>query len=84
MAKITFKQSGKTIDWTGEEASILEAAEAADLELDFGCRQGNCTMCQQPILAGEVEYPEGHNGVPDPGNQLLCCSVPKGDVVIDA
>ena len=47
---------------------------------------GNCTACQQPIVSGEVEYPNGHTGEPDEGNALLCCCTPKGDadVVVDA
>jgi len=84
MSKIVFQKSEVTVDWDGEPDSILEAGEEVGLDLPFGCRQGNCTMCQQPVVSGEVEYPEGHNGVPDPGNQLLCCSVPRGDLVIDA
>ena len=84
MSKVIFKKSGVTADWTGKELSLLDLGEANGLDLPFGCRQGNCTMCQQPLDAGEVTYPEGHNGVPDDGNILLCCSQPKGDVEIDA
>ena len=84
MSKVTFQKSGKTFEWTGANESILELAEANGIDLDFGCRMGNCTACQQPVLSGEVDYPMGHTGVPEEGNQLLCCSVPKGDVVIDA
>lgn len=86
MPKIIFKKSALELDWTGDEESILELAEANDLDLDFGCRAGNCTACQYPVESGTVEYPMGHTGEPDPGNQLLCCCVPsgEGDVVIDA
>lgn len=84
MAQVTFQQSGKTIQWTGDHDNILELAEANELDLDYGCRMGNCTACQQPVISGEVEYPDGHSGEPDDGNQLLCCSIPKGDLVIDA
>lgn len=84
MANVTFQQSNLSIEWTGEHDSLLELAEANGLSLDFGCRQGNCTACQQPVTSGEVDYPEGHGGEPDPGNALLCCCVPTRDVVIDA
>lgn len=84
MNKVTFKKSGVIGEWTGDHPNILVLGESLDLDLPFGCRMGNCTMCQQPLLGGEVDYPEGHNGVPDDGNVLLCCSVPKADVVIDA
>ena len=79
MANIVFKKSGVTAPWTGNEESILELGEIHDLDLDYGCRMGNCTACQQPVLSGEVDYPNGHTGEPDEGNALLCCCQPKGD-----
>lgn len=86
MPKVIFKKSNETIEWTGSEESILELAEANGLDLDYGCRMGNCTACQQTIISGEVDYPNGHTGEPEQGNALLCCCEPKGDddVVIDA
>ena len=86
MPKILFQKSKLELDWTGDEESILELAEANDLDLDYGCRMGNCTACQQTVVSGEVEYPNGHTGEPEEGNALLCCSQPKGDadLVIDA
>ena len=86
MPKIIFQKSGAEVEWTGDEENILECAEENDLDLDYGCRMGNCTACQQAIISGEVEYPNGHSAEPEVGSALLCCSVPKGDadVVIDA
>lgn len=86
MASIVFEKSGITVPWTGTEESILELGEIHDLDLDYGCRMGNCTACQQAIVSGEVDYPNGHTGEPDEGNALLCCCQPKGDadVVINA
>lgn len=86
MAKVTFKQSDVAADWEGQAESILELGEDLGLDLPYGCREGNCTACQQPLVSGEIEYPHGHNGVPDEGNVLICCSRPVdgGDLVIDA
>ncbi|MEM8550488.1 MAG: 2Fe-2S iron-sulfur cluster-binding protein [Verrucomicrobiota bacterium] len=84
MPTVTFNESGVSAPWSGEHDNILELAEAEGLNLDFGCRMGNCTACQQPLVSGEVNYPDGHGGEPDDGNILICCSVPKDDVVIDA
>lgn len=86
MTQVTFKKSDKTVEWVDQAESLLELGEDLDIDLPFGCREGNCTMCQQPILSGEIEYPNGHNGIPDDGHILLCCSRPKedSDVVIDA
>lgn len=86
MPKVIFRKSGVEAEWTGDEESILELAESEGLDLDYGCRMGNCTACQQTLVSGEVEYPMGHTGEPEEGNRLICCSVPKGDedVVFDA
>ena len=86
MANVTFKKSNETVEWVEQADSLLELGEDLGLDLPFGCREGNCTACQQPLVSGEVEYPHGHNGVPDEGNILLCCCQPKddSDVVIDA
>jgi ferredoxin len=84
MSKVTFKISGVEAEWTGEQGSLLELAEAKGMDLNFGCRAGRCTACQQPLVSGEVDYPAGHQGTPEEGNILLCCSQPKADVVIDA
>ena len=84
MSTVTFKQSGLTATWDDEHDSILELAEDEGLNLDFGCRSGSCTSCQQTILSGEIEYPDGHDGEPDKGKVLICCSIPKGDIVIEA
>ena len=43
MANIVFEKSGVTAPWTGTEESILELGEIHDLDLDYGCRMGNCT-----------------------------------------
>ena len=84
--KIIFQKSGVEAEWTGAEESILEFGETQDLDLDYGCRMGNCTACQHKIISGEVSYPNGHAGEPDAGHALLCCCEPKGDadVVIEA
>lgn len=84
MATVTFLKSGVSAVWTGEHDNLLELAEAEGLSLDFGCRMGSCTACQQLLVSGEVAYPEGHDGVPDEGYALLCCSVPVSNVEIDA
>jgi ferredoxin len=84
MSKVTFHKSNKSAEFNAASGSILELGESLGIDLDFGCRVGNCTACQQPVMEGSVSYPEGHNGEPDEGNALICCCVPDGDVVIDA
>ncbi|GHB93892.1 2Fe-2S iron-sulfur cluster-binding protein [Cerasicoccus arenae] len=84
MPKVTFQRSNVSAEWDAVEDSLLDFAEAHGLDLDFGCRVGNCTACQQKLISGEVEYQFDHGAVADEGKILLCCSIPKTDVVIDA
>lgn len=81
---VVFQKSDKKAVWDGSSESLLELGESLGINLDFGCRRGNCTACQQPKVSGDIEYLHEHNGVPEDGNILLCCSVPRSDVVIDA
>ena len=55
MSKVIFKKSQVEVEWTDEEASILELAEANDLDLDYGLVMGNSIACQHRIVSGEVE-----------------------------
>lgn len=84
MPKVTFAESGVTAEWTGEHESILELAEEHGLALDFMCRMGSCTTCQQPLVSGEVEYVQEKSADPDDGHELICSCIPKTDVVIRA
>ncbi|MGF1451341.1 MAG: 2Fe-2S iron-sulfur cluster-binding protein [Opitutales bacterium] len=84
MPKVTFQKSGVEADWDPSKDYILDLAEESGLALDYSCRMGSCTACMQPIASGEVEYPEGHSADVEPGHALLCCSIPKTDVVVDA
>ena len=40
--------------WRPTDASVLEAAERAGLELPFSCRSGICATCRTKIVAGEA------------------------------
>lgn len=84
MANVTFQESGLTLAWTGEHESILELAESNGLDLDYGCRMGNCTACQQALISGEIEYTDEPGGTPDEGKILICCSTPRTDIVVGA
>jgi len=84
MPKVTFQKSNVSAQWDESEEYLLDFAESRGLDLDFGCRVGNCTMCQQSLISGEVDYPNGHGAEPDEGHILLCCAQPETDVVIDA
>ncbi len=83
-AKITFKKSKKTLQWDGSKPSLLEFAEANGLHPKFGCRAGACGTCKVSLKKGEVAYTTAPAADPGSGKALLCCSLPKGDLEIDA
>jgi ring-1,2-phenylacetyl-CoA epoxidase subunit PaaE len=57
------------------DASVLEAAERAGIELPFSCRAGICATCRTKIVAGEAQM--AHNIALEPwevdAGFVLCC-----------
>jgi ring-1,2-phenylacetyl-CoA epoxidase subunit PaaE len=58
-----------------DDASVLEAAERAGLELPFSCRSGICATCRTKIVSGEAVM--SHNIALEPWEMnagfVLCC-----------
>ena len=52
-ASIVFKRAGTTaaLPWT---QTVLEAAEAAGVDIPFECRSGICGQCKTQLISGEV------------------------------
>ncbi len=82
--QVKFDQTGKTLTWTGESASILEFAEANGVQLPFGCRMGNCGSCSQKLVKGEVHYPNPPSFSPQTGFCLTCSSIPTSDIELSS
>lgn len=76
-AEIVFARSGKTLTWREGEGTILEFAEANDLDPAYSCRAGICGTCQCKIQAGEVTYQAPPTAEVDAGAVLICISKPK-------
>ena len=58
------------------------------LALPYECRNGGCGLCLCSVEHGSVEHrPYQRSALPDAlkaqGKALMCCAVPKGDVVIE-
>ena len=83
MTTVTFKASGKVVVWNTDYETLLEFAEDQDLNVSFGCREGNCHTCACGLIKGEVEYIEEPALEPDDGSILICCSIPKTNIEID-
>jgi len=81
--QVNFRRSDASADWDGSANSILELAENCGLEPEFSCRSGICNACKCTLVSGEVEYFEQPLTAPENGKVLICCSRPKGTVVLD-
>lgn len=76
-AEIFFSESGQTLTWTPKDGTILELAEANNLNPPYSCRAGICLTCMCVVKEGEVEYEETPTGTPDQGTVLICVAKPK-------
>lgn len=80
---VTFRKSNTSAAWDGSAGSLLELAENAGLNPEFVCRSGICNACKCGLVSGEVEYFEEPLVHPEAGQVLICCSRPKGAVILD-
>ena len=80
---VSFVRSGITTNWDPRYASLLELAEACSVPTRWSCRTGVCHNCESGLLSGSVTYSPEPVEPPATGNLLICCSQPRGDVVLD-
>ncbi|MFP6762530.1 MAG: iron-sulfur cluster-binding domain-containing protein, partial [Planctomycetaceae bacterium] len=80
--KVKFNRTGKEVAWTDDFNNLLEMAETLGLQIDSGCRAGNCGTCEVALLEGAVSYVHAGAEIAD-GSCLACISLPDGDVVLD-
>jgi stearoyl-CoA 9-desaturase NADPH oxidoreductase len=80
--KIRFSGSGVEVQNSG--ASLLEQAEQAGVQPQFGCRMGICHTCTCRKVSGTVKnlLTDEVSSGPDQSIQL-CVSAPLSDLVID-
>lgn len=66
--------------------TLLDAAEAAGVAIDFSCRSGICGTCRTRLLEGEVDAEGGALGAAErtEGWILPCIAFARGHCVIDA
>ncbi|HKA96423.1 MAG TPA: MOSC domain-containing protein [Streptosporangiaceae bacterium] len=80
---VAFARSGLTVHWDPGRTSLLELAEACDVPVRWSCRTGVCHTCETALLSGTVDYAPDPVDDPADGSALICCSRPRGDLVID-
>ena len=78
--EVSFRSTGKKLQWTGDVGTILELAEQNGLFLPSGCRAGNCGTCATPVLAGSFIYLSKPEAPVEEGSCLVCVSVPTEDI----
>ena len=80
---VLFSRSNLSVRWDPSFGSLLDLAEACDVPAGFGCRTGVCHACQSSLVSGEVDYQYDPLEPPPPGQVLLCCTQPRGDLALD-
>ena len=81
--QVSFARSGVTLPWDARYGSLLELAEACDVPVQWSCRTGVCHTCETALIAGDVDYDPEPLDPPARGDALICCSRPRGGVVLD-
>ena len=80
--KVKFNRAGKEAEWDEKCDNLLELAETLGLQIDSGCRAGNCGTCEVALLEGAVSCIHAGAEIAN-GSCLACISLPDGDVVLD-
>jgi ferredoxin-NADP reductase len=80
---VSFSRSGLSVHWDPAFQSLLELAEACNVPVRWACRTGVCHTCESGLIAGTVSYQPEPLERPAEGNLLICCSQPRGEVLLD-
>jgi ferredoxin-NADP reductase len=81
--RVSFARAGLTVSWNSKFQSLLELAEACEVQVRWACRTGVCHTCECGLISGSVKYDPEPLELPAAGNLLICCSRPRNDLVID-
>jgi ferredoxin-NADP reductase/MOSC domain-containing protein YiiM/ferredoxin len=80
---VTFSRSDLDVPWDDRYPSLLDFAEACDVPVAFGCRNGTCHNCESGLLAGEVIYHIEPLEPPLDGRVLVCSCRPSSELTLD-
>ena len=81
---VHFARSGTTLTWDGKDASLLDLAARHGIEIESGCRAGNCGTCAVAVRSGTVRYTSERDATTEEGACLTCIAVPDGNLELDA
>ena len=82
--EINFVRANKKLMWDGSDTSLLDFAERNGINMDSGCRAGNCGTCLTAIRSGDIEHVSPTGMDVEKGSCLACIAVPKSSIEIDA
>ena len=80
---VTFARSGISVPFDLERGSVLDLADACDIDSRWSCRTGVCHTCVTPLVTGRVSYRPTPLEEPADGEALICCARPATDIVLD-
>jgi ferredoxin-NADP reductase/DMSO/TMAO reductase YedYZ heme-binding membrane subunit len=80
---VTFARSGKTAAVAAGQ-TVLEAAEALGIKINYECRAGICGQCKTALLAGHVvmDAQDALDAMDRASNLILCCQARCIDQVV--
>jgi ferredoxin len=81
--QVSFARSNLSVRWGSSFQNLLDFAEACDVPVRWACRTGVCHTCETGLIVGAVDYQPDPVEPPAEGQALICCSQPRGDIVID-
>jgi ferredoxin len=81
--EVTFSRSSVTANWDPSYGNLLEFAEACDVPVNFGCRNGVCHLCESGVLTGDTEYVIEPLEAPNAEHVLMCCAAPASEVTLE-
>ena len=79
---VTFATSGKTAEVDGA-TTLLEAGEAAGIQMPFGCRMGICHTCIVPLKRGMVKDLRNGAEYQENAGVQTCITAAAGDCVLE-
>ena len=77
--QVSFAASDVATEWSPDNGTLLELAEASGLNPDFACRSGVCGTCATRLKCGTVDYVEEPSAPHGDDEVLICCATPRSD-----
>jgi ferredoxin-NADP reductase/predicted pyridoxine 5'-phosphate oxidase superfamily flavin-nucleotide-binding protein len=75
-SKVIFMRTHRDAQWSPEDGTLLDFAEANGVSVASNCRSGVCGTCATRVLSGDVTYPVPCEGEIPAGHALICSAIP--------